>query len=179
MARARSLRLPPSVADEIAAASARSERSVAFLVLGALKSAAALTGDPAAGERRELSLTTDEDDPRDIGTRLDRLAAEKAKGRSLDDAVALAWSARRTQILAWVDRIASVDVGTQADDLDQGLRDAAAPGTASARLIELARSPYPRVRALVAAHLGTPPEALAILGADRERIVREALERRG
>jgi hypothetical protein len=179
MAKSRTLELPAATTDEISAAAARSERSIAFLVLGALKSAPALSGDPSPGPRKPLVLSTDEDDPRDLPKRLDKLVADKAKGKSLDDAVALAWAARRAQILAWVDRIASVDEGQKADDLDSGLRDAASATTPASRLIELAKSPYPRVRALVAAHESAPPEALRLLASDKERIVMEALEERG
>jgi len=177
MAKPRSLELPVATADEIAAAAARSELSIAFLVLGALKSAPALVGEPG-GARKALPLTTDDDDPRDLHKRLDKLADDKARGKSLDDAVALAWTARRAQILAWVERIAHVDEGQKADDLDSGLRDAATATTAGPRLLELARSPYPRVRALVAAHKAAPPEALKLLASDKERIVMEALEQR-
>ena len=72
MPKPRTLELPTATADEIAAAAARSERSIAFLVLGALKSAPALSGDPGAGARKTLSLETDDDDPRDLHKRLDK-----------------------------------------------------------------------------------------------------------
>ena len=175
MARETTLSLPPSIADELTKASARAERSVGFLVLGALKASGPLTDAPPTGERASLPLTMDDDDPRDLPSRLTKLASEKAPGRSLDDAIALAWMSRRTQILAWVDRVAEVNEGERADDLDEGLRIAQDPKTLPARLIELAKSEYPRVRALVAAHPAAPAEALKLLGTDRERIVREAL----
>ena len=179
MAREKTLSLPPSVADELTAASARAERSVGFLVLGALKSSGALTEAPPSGARVAIALSTDDDDPRDLPSCLTKLVAEKAPGRNLDDAIALAWLSRRTQILAWVDRVAEVNEGERADDLDEGLRVAADPKTTAATLVQLAKSEYPRVRALVAAHASAPAEALKILGTDRERIVREALlERR-
>lgn len=174
MARALTLELPLAVADELSSASARCERSVGFLVLGALKSAGTLSGTPT-GERKSIELTTDDDDPADLASRCKKLAAEKTKGRSLDDAVALAWAARREQILAWVERVGKVNEGERADDLDEGLRVAADPATPAVKLVELAKSAYPRVRALVAAHPGAPKEALDLMGNDRERIVREAL----
>jgi hypothetical protein len=174
---ARAVTIPVRVAEEIAESAAKAERSVGFLVLGALRAAGSLTGEPE-GERRQLVLSTDEDDPRDLPSRLGKLAAAKARGRSLDDAVALAWMAGRTQIIAWVERAASVNVGERADDLDRGLRDAADKTTSPTRLAELAKSPYPRVRALVAEHAATPAETLQLLAADRERVVREAVERR-
>src|SRR5688572_9519130 len=170
MAKRSALSLPVEIADEIAAAAARAERSVTFLVLGALRAAKALKGEPPAGARRALELTTDEDDPRDAASRMKKLVADKGTGRSVDDAVALAWAAGRAQILAWVERVAAVDEGQRADDLDEGLRAAADPSTPVDRLLTLARSAYPRVRALVAAHPAAPAEALALLDQDRERV---------
>ncbi len=178
MPRARTLTLPVPIADEIAAAAARAERSIGFLVLGALKAAGPLKGDPPAAPDRALELTVDEDDPRDLLARLAKLAAERAPGRSLDHATALAWSAGRAQILAWVERVAAVNAGARADDLDDGLRAAADATTAPDRLVALAKSAYPRVRALVAAHPRAPEEALAQLRADRDRVVRETLAAR-
>ncbi len=174
MARALTLELPGAVADELSSASARCERSVGFLVLGALKSSSALSGTPGT-DRKPIELSTDDDDPADLASRVKKLAAEKAKGRSLDDAVALAWLERREQILAWVARVGKINEGERADDLDDGLRLAADVATPAAKLVELATSAYPRVRALVAAHPGAPKEALDLMGNDRERIVREAL----
>ncbi|MEO6951897.1 MAG: hypothetical protein ABI321_08795 [Polyangia bacterium] len=168
------LQLPAAIADELRAAARDSERSVAFLVLGAMKSAAALSGEvPAA--RVALDVTTDDDDPKDLAARLKKLAAEKTKGCSLDEAVALAWTQRRAAILAWVGRIASVDEGQRADDLDEGLRVAADPNATPATLDALAKSPYVKVRALVAAHPAASDAALALLAADRDRVVKAAL----
>ena len=168
------LQVPAAVADELRVAARDSERSVAFLVLGALRSAAVLSGDvPAA--RTALDVTSDDDDPKDLVARLKKLAADKAKGRTLDEAVALAWVQRRVAILAWVKRISSVDEGQAADDLDEGLRLAADPTSTPAQLDELAKSPYVKVRALVAAHASTPAAALEVLRADRDRVVKAAL----
>lgn len=185
------LKLPVAIADEIEAAARRCERSVGFLVLGALKAdsrphaapdgargrqGAGAPGGAVPGDRRAMEVTTGEDDPRDLGTRLKKLAADKKL--SLEDAVALAWTARRAAILAWVDKIAAVDVKQQADDLDEGLRRAADPKTPPAELVALAGSDYVKVRVLVAENPSSPKEALARLGEDKDRVVREALENR-
>lgn len=169
-----SLKLPIATVAEIERAAARCERSVGFLILGALKSASSLSGEPV-GERVSFALRTDDEDPRDLVARSKKLAAEKAPKRAFDDAVALAWQARREQILAWVEKIAKVNEGEKSDDLDEGLRIAADPATEPDKLVDLAKSEYPRVRALVAAHRGSPMEALELMKNDRERIVREAL----
>ena len=169
------LKLPTAVADEIESAARRSERSVGFLVLGALKSSGALSGD-IPDPRRAMEVTTGDDDPKDLGARLKKLAADKKL--PIDDAVALAWVARRAAILAWVDKIAAVDVGQQADDLDEGLRRAADPKTPAAELVALAGSVYVKVRVLVAENPSSPKDALIKLGADKDRVVREALENR-
>lgn len=174
MARDLALSLPLEIAQEIAAAAMRAERSVGFLVLGALKSAPALVGKAPGGPSHDLLVTTDEDDPKDLAKRLQKLAVEKAPGASTEVAVALAWSARRSQILAWVDRIAAVNLGARADDLDDGLREASAPGTSTERLLALAQSDYPKVRALVVAHPRAPAAALELLARDREKAVRQA-----
>lgn len=171
------LRLPAEAAAELAAAARDSERSVAFLVLGALKSAGALAGDVTTA-RVPLELTTDDDDPKDLAARLQKLAADKGTGLRLDEAVALAWAQRRLAILAWVGRIASVDEGQKADDLDEGLRLAADSKATPAQLTALSQSPYVKVRALVAAHAATPEATLDALRADRDRVVKAALAAR-
>jgi hypothetical protein len=170
--------LPTAIADEIAGAARRCERSVGFLVLGALKSATALGAAPPRGDTRPLDLETDDDDPKDLASRVKKLAAERGKGLSFDDAVAAAWTARRAQILAWVDRAASVNESARADDLDEALAAAANPKTPATRLVELAKSVYPRVRVIVAGRKDAPAEALAILARDREPRVRKTLEER-
>jgi hypothetical protein len=179
MAAPRSLSLPVDVADELLAASARAERSAAFLVLGALKASGELTGTVDAGARRAVSLDRDEEDPRDLVSQIVKLAAAKARKLSLDDAVALAWRDRRAPILAWVERVAALNADASTDELDAELRAAADAKTPPARLAELAKSAYPRVRALVAANAVAPAEVLAVLSQDGDRIVKEALARRG
>jgi hypothetical protein len=86
--------------------------------------------------------------------------------------------ATRARFAAWIAREQQAQEAERADDLDAGLRDAADPNAAPARLTALATSEYVRVRALVAAHPAAPPEALALLRDDKDRIVREALGRR-
>ncbi|MGZ3440948.1 MAG: variant leucine-rich repeat-containing protein [Polyangia bacterium] len=93
-------------------------------------------------------------------------------------ALAAAWTATRARVAAWIAREVEAQKAEHADDLDAGLRDAADAKAAPARLVELARSEYVRVRTLVARHPEAPPEALQILGADKDRVVREALENR-
>jgi hypothetical protein len=178
MAQARSLSLPVDVADELVAAAARAERSAAFLMLGALKAAGELTGTVEAGARRSIFLERDEEDPRDLGSQLAKLADTKAKKRSLDDAVALAWRSRRGPILAWAERVAALNADTSADELDAELRAAADTKTPPTRLLALAKSAYPRVRALVAKNAAAPADALAVLGEDRDRVVKAALAAR-
>jgi hypothetical protein len=163
------LELPRAIADEIADAAAKTHRSVSFIVARALaagKDAPAVTLD---GERAVVTLTTGEDDPP---------AAVAAAKTASAAAVAAAWTATRARFAAWVAREQAAQQAEQSEDLDTGLRDAAAADTASARLLELAKSEYVRVRALVAAHPAAPAEALALLAADKDRVVRAALAAR-
>lgn len=164
------LTLPQRIADEIADAARRTHRSVAFIVARAL--AAAKDAPPVAldGPTVELALASDEDDPPSAQQR-----ARKASGAE----VAAAWTATRARFAAWIAREEEAQKAERADDLDAGLRDAADPQAAPERLVALARSEYVRVRALVAAHPAAPAEALAILREDKDRVVREAIGRRG
>jgi hypothetical protein len=168
------VQVPRSVADEIVDAAQRTHRSVAFIVRRALSAGlhAAETAEP--GESAALVLTTDDDDPADTAAKIKAAAGE----RSLDEAIAAAWTATRARFHAWIAREEAAREAELADDLDLGLRDAAAPGTSAERLAQLARSEYPRVRALVAAHPSTPADSLAALRKDRDRTVREAATRR-
>lgn len=122
-----------------------------------------------------LALTTDEDDPPNVQAKL----KAAAKGRTLDEAIAAAWAANRTRFQQWAERESQAAQAERADDLDEGLKAAADADTPAARLAELARSDYPKIRALVAVHPRTPAEVLAVLAEDRERYVREAVENRG
>ena len=117
-----------------------------------------------------LELTTDEDDPADTASKIKAAAGS----RSVDDALAAAWMATRDRFRAWVEREESAAQAERADDLDSALADAEKASAPPARLSELARSEYPKVRAMVAAHTSTPPEALAALAQDKERTVRAA-----
>ena len=124
---------------------------------------------PLSAPMSHLPLTSDDDDPPSAIS-----AAKKATGAEL----AAAWTATRARFAAWIAREVEAQRAEHADDLDSGLRDAADPATTAARLVELARSEYVRVRTLVAGHPAAPAEALQILGADKDRVVREALENR-
>ena len=168
-ARCPTLTLPQAITDEIRDAAARTRRSVSFIVARAL---AAGQGAPAVtldGPSAELELHSDEDDPPG--------AQQRAK-RASPAEVAAAWTATRARFAAWIAREEAAQAAERADDLDAGLRDAADPKTPPARLAALAASEYVRVRALVAAHPAAPPEALARLREDKDRVVREALARR-
>jgi hypothetical protein len=162
------------VADEIGDAARRTRRSVAFIVRRALGAAPNAQVVPE-GERVALQLTTDEDDPADT---LSKIKAHGQRDLSLDDAVAAAWLATRARFQAWIAREEDAARAEDAHDLDTELKDAGAPSTTVARLIELSKSEYPKVRALVAVHASTPPEVLKVLATDREPYVRDATENR-
>jgi len=150
----------------------RAQRSVAFVVHRTL-----LTGKAAApvtGPTAPLALTTDEDDPPSLSAKLHLAAA----GRALDQALVASWPLAREKFQAWLARLEEASQAERADDLDRALAEAADRATAPARLAELAKSEYPKVRALVAAHPAAPPDALERLRADRERSVREAASAR-
>ena len=161
--------LPRAVSDDIADAARRTHRSVAFIVARAL--AAAKEAAPATldGELAPLTITSDEDDPPN---------ALKAAKSADPQHLAGAWLATRARFAAWIAREEAAQAAERADDLDAGLRDASDGKVAPARLVELARSEYVRVRALVAVHPHAPPEALTLLAQDRDRVVREALQAR-
>jgi hypothetical protein len=165
--KAATIDLPSAIADEIADAAHKTHRSTAFILARAL---AAGKGAPAvalAAPLKPLPLTSDEDDPASA------LAAAK-KATTAD--VAAAWTATRARFAAWIAREVEAQKAERADDLDAGLRDAADPKTPPPRMIELARSEYVRVRTTLIANPAVSPEALAVLAADKDRVVREALE---
>ncbi|HXU72426.1 MAG TPA: hypothetical protein VN947_24055 [Polyangia bacterium] len=167
--KAASIDLPSAIATEIADAAKKTHRSTAFIIARAL---AAGKGAPAVSLSAPfvpLALTSDEDDPPKA------LAAAKA---ATTDELAAAWTATRARFAAWIAREVEAQKAEHADDLDRGLADAENPSTPAARLVELAKSEYVRVRTMVARHPAAPSEALAILGADKDRVVREALENR-
>ena len=167
------VQVPSSVRDEIEQVARKTERSVAFIVKRALSAAPPdVVAIDDASAKVALAITTGEDDSADLLTKIK--AAAKAPA-TLDDRIAGAWAQTRTKFSAWMEKTAVVDAGEKADDLDQGLRESADPKTSPARLTELAKSEYPRVRALVAAHASTPVELFASLAKDREPVVREAV----
>jgi hypothetical protein len=163
------LALPRAVSDEIADAARRTHRSVAFIVARALAAGKDAAPQPLTGELSELALTSDDDDPP---------GALKAAKTADPSHLTAAWQLTRPRFQSWIAREEAAQAAERADDLDAGLRDASDVRAAPARLIELARSEYVRVRALVAVHPGAPPEALELLGRDRDRVVRQALDAR-
>jgi hypothetical protein len=167
--KAAAIELPQAIADEIADAAQKTHRSTTFIVARALaagKGAAAVAMDAPL---KALPLTSDEDDPPSALT-----AVKKASAAD----VAAAWTATRARFAAWIAREQEAQRAERADDLDAGLRDAASPSTPPARLVELAKSEYVRVRTLLIGNPAVPAEALTILAADKDRVVREALENR-
>ncbi len=167
--KAASIELPSAIADEIADAASKTHRSTAFIIARALAAGKAAPPVTLAPPLRALPITSDEDDPPSAAA-----AAKKASAAEL----AAAWTATRARFAAWIAREVEAQRAEQADDLDRGLADAADARTPPARLVELARSEYVRVRTLVAQHPAAPAEALQILAGDKDRVVREALENR-
>ncbi len=163
------IELPQAITGEIADAAAKTHRSTAFIIARALAAGKGAPAVPLSGPLSPLPLTSDEDDPPSA-----LAAAKRASAAEL----AAAWTATRVRFAAWIAREVDAQRAEQADELDQGLADAGDPQTPAARLVELARSEYVRVRTLVARHPSAPPEALQLLGADKDRVVREALENR-
>jgi hypothetical protein len=162
------------VAAEIADAAARTGRSTAFIVRRALGAAGAAQLVPS-GARAPLSIEPDEDDPADL---LTKIKAYGGEGRSLDDAVAAAWTATRARFQSFLARLEDAAKAEQADELDTSLRDAANPAISPERVTALSTSEYPKVRALVAEHPKASAEVLARLAEDREPYVREAVTKR-
>jgi len=162
--------LPPAITDEICDAARKTGRSTAFIVARAVTAGKGAPPVPMDGPHEPLFLESDDDDP----------PSALATARKATPAeVAACWTATRARFAAWIAREVEAQKAERADDLDAGLRDAAHAKTAPARLVELARSEYVKVRVLVARHPAAPPEALALLAADKDRVVREALATRG
>jgi hypothetical protein len=161
--------LPESIAAEIADAAHKTHRSTVFIVARALAAGKDAPQVALDGPRTPLTLTSDDDDPPRA------LASVKQADAA---AIAAAWTATRARFAAWIAREEEAQEAERADDLDAGLRDAVAADAAPARLVELARSEYVRVRTLVARHPHAPAEALVILRADKDRVVREAIGNR-
>jgi len=167
--KAASIDLPSAIATEIADAAKKTHRSTAFIIARALAAGKGAPPVPLAAPMTALPITSDEDDP---------ASAAAAAKKTTPAELAAAWTATRARFAAWVAREVEAQRAEHADDLDRGLADAENPATPAARLVELAKSEYVRVRTMVARHPTVPPEALAILGADQDRVVREALENR-
>jgi hypothetical protein len=167
--KAAAIELPQTIADEIADAAHKTHRSTTFIVARALAAGKGAPPVPLTAPTSALVLSSDDDDPPSA-----LAAAKKATPAEL----AAAWTATRARFAAWIAREVEAQKAEHADDLDRGLADAENPATPPARLVELAKSEYVRVRTMVARHPGAPPEALAVLGADKDRVVREALENR-
>lgn len=161
--------LPQAIAEEIRAAAAQTQRSVAFIVARALT----ITGEQASalleGPQEVLCLSCGEDDPPQLAVRL-RAASPPQ--------IVASWTASRARFAIWVAREVAARQAEVADDLDEGLRLAADPNTTPAQLLALTASPYVRVRALVAAHPAAPATALERLRTDPDRVVRSALTQR-
>jgi hypothetical protein len=167
------VQVPREVATEIEDAARRTGRSVAFIVRRALGAAPNASAAPE-GKRVALALGTDEDDPADT---LIKIKAA-GKGRSLEDAIAAAWTETRARFHAWIAREEAAAQAERADDLDAALSDARDSAIPVERLRALAASEYPKVRALVAVHPSTPAEILDRLAQDREPYVRDAVTNR-
>lgn len=175
MSKALKLKLPPSIAEELALVATATARSTAFIAARALAAAPKPLTPPAPlGPVVAYALCTDEDDPASLLTKL----KASAGALPLDEALAAAWTATRDKFQKFLAREAEARKAESADELDQALAEATHPDTPVARLVALAQSEYPRVRALVAAHPRTPHDALAGLAKDREPYVRDAVENR-
>ena len=166
--------LPPEVASEIAQVATSAQRSTAFIALRALLAAPKDAVGSTEGTVG-FALNLDEDDP---ATTLTKIKSAAGK-RPLDAAVAGAWTHTRQRFSQWMEKQTVARQAEDADDLDQALAQAKDPNASPSTLSELARSEYPRVRALVAAHPRTDAAALAKLAQDREPYVRAAVEKRG
>ena len=161
--------LPPAITDEICDAARKTGRSTAFIVARAVTAGKGAPPVPMDGPHEPLFLESDDDDP----------PSALATARKATPAeVAACWTATRARFAAWIAREVEAQKAERADDLDAGLRDAADPKTPPARMAELARSEYVRVRTTLLGNPALAPEALAILAADKDRVVREALENR-
>jgi hypothetical protein len=161
------LQLPAALADEIRDVAARAQRSVAFVVVRAIAAAKAAPEAVISGPTTALVLATDEEDPPNLLKQAPSAAA-----------LAGAWPLARDKFFAWIRRLEEAAKAESADDLDAALAQAADPGTPIARLTELSKSEYPKVRALVARHANTPADVIAQLAKDREPYVREAASAR-
>ena len=167
------IKLPFEIAQELAKVAEATQRSTGFIALRAL-SAAPKAPAAAAALSVAFELTLDEDDAANTLTKITAASGD----RSVDEALAAAWVATRDRFSKFLSKETSARQAEQADELDESLREAEAPGTTAARLDELSSSAYPRVRALVAAHPNATAKSLALLSRDKEPYVRDAVENR-
>ena len=167
------IKLPADVAKELAQVAASTQRSTAFIALRAL-SAGGRAPMVKLENPQPFVLQLDEDDAAATLTKI----TQAAGARGVDEALASAWVATRDRFAKFLHKETSARQAEVADELDQSLAEAEAPETNTQRLDELARSEYPRVRALAAAHPNTSDAALARLARDKEPYVRDAVENR-
>jgi hypothetical protein len=167
------IKLPSETAQELAKVAEATQRSTGFIALRAL-SAAPKAPAVTVAKAVAFELTLDEDDAANTFAKITATSGD----RSVDEALAAAWVATRDRFSKFLSKETTAREAEQADELDDSLREAAAPSTTAARLDELSASAYPRVRALVAAHPNTTAKALAQLSRDKEPYVRDAVENR-
>ena len=163
------LEVPSAIADEIRDVAHRAQRSVAFVVQRTLVAGKDAPVTAASGPTAPLLLTTDDEDPPNLLTKLKSISA---------DQVASAWPAAREKFHAWLKKLEEAAQAERADDLDSELAQAGDPSTPAARLAELSKSVYPKVRCLVAAHKNTSADVIAVLAKDREPKIREIVSAR-
>jgi hypothetical protein len=163
------LELPPAIGDEIRDVARRAQRSVAFVVQRTLVAGKDAPVTAVSGPTAPLALTTDDEDPPNLLTKLKAVTAAD---------IVSAWPVAREKFHAWLKKLEDAAQAERADDLDAELAHASDPATLAPRLAELSKSEYPKVRALVAAHANVTPAVLELLAKDRERSVREAASAR-
>lgn len=169
------IKLPPDVAAEITQVAERTQRSTAFIALRALLAGGKTAPVVATPNMLPFELRVDDDDPASTFAKIKAAAGPLP----LDQALAGAWASTRQRFAQWLEQESTARQAEAADELDQGLAEATSTSTPAARLVILASSDYPRIRALVAAHANTPEAVVAKLAKDKEPYVREAVAARG
>jgi len=164
------IQVPPEVKATIDDVAARSSRSVAFVVDIILRGSSASSA--REGDLVAMEIAPEKDDPRGLVSNIKKAGKKDLAGR-----VVGGLGETKARLLAWADRMHAAMTKPQAAELDRALDAARALSTDAAQLIELAKSEYPKVRALVAAHPNTPEEVRVKLSKDRDRTVREAAAR--
>lgn len=168
------VKLPVSTASELARVATSTQRSTAFIAQRALLAGAKSEETPPDEPKVTLLLQLDEDDPASLLAKIKSAAGKQ----SVDEALAKAWAATRHRFTKFLEKETAARQAEAADDLDAGLAQAADPTSGADLLARLARSEYPRIRALVAAHPNTSADVCDTLARDREPYVREAVENR-